>query len=70
MDNTEEVALFHPRNVAGAPLTTVGGLLLALAQYLMLNGDQRPHDLHSWLSFGLGAVVAVTAALLRDPRAR
>ena len=67
MDNTEG-ALFHPRNVTGAPLVTIGGMLLALAQYLMVAGDQRPHDLESWLSFGLRALVAVATGLLRGPR--
>ena len=54
-------------NITGSPLSTIGGILGAIAQYLGLNGATLPHDTGSWISFGFGLLIAIAGALGRLP---
>ena len=58
---------FHADNAGGSPLTTVGGAVAAVGQYLTLNGAVMPHDLQSWASFVFGILLAVAGAFLKQP---
>lgn len=54
---------FHTGNITGNPLSTLTSALMALAQFLALNGTALPHDVLGWVSLGLGALVSVVGAL-------
>lgn len=68
-DDPQPAPVVHPNNIAGSPLTTAGGIIAAIGQYLLLNGANVPHDTQSWISFGAGLLIAIAGALVKQPGA-
>ncbi len=56
------------QNITGSLGTTIAAVLVALGQYLAVNGESLPHDSAGWISFGVGAAIAVIGALHRGPQ--
>lgn len=54
-------------NVTQHPVTTSGGLLVGVGQYLIQYGATPPHDKASLLSFLSGLLIIAVGGLLRDP---
>ena len=57
----------HTDNVLGSPITTIAGICAGVAQYLATQGTAFPHDTQGWVQFGLGLVLAIAGALVRQP---
>lgn len=64
---TTPTPVFAASNIHGSPLTTIGGILAAVAGYLQLNGAVMPHNTESWISFAVGLLFAVATSFLKTP---
>lgn len=54
---------FNTGNITGSPISTLIAILVAVGQYLAVQGGSLPHDWSGWVSLVLGALVAVGGAL-------
>jgi hypothetical protein len=61
--------MFSTSNITGSPITTVAGVLAAVAQYLTINGATMPSDAQGWASFAGGLILAILLALYRGTSA-
>ena len=57
--------LFAWGNITKSPITTLAGVVAAVAQYLAVQGPNVPSDAQGWASFAGGLVLAILLALYR-----
>ena len=57
----------HTSNIAGAPITSIGGFIIGAGQYLATQGAAWPHDTQGWIQFVIGILLAGLGALAKQP---